>query len=318
MGLQMETKTDKRRILRLPIMIRRKRPRPASKNEQKPSTSARSEVRSMADDHAPARLAEEARLVATLRAGPYAHKDAVDPTIADTDPLNPWAVAKRREWFVRTSARKIRKIAEADAKKGRKRFEVSLTVAHPGGLIELDRLSPADFKSRRRFHERRLPRISGKPYLAGYIDVTLNQDPHGVLRWQLHEHLIVSLRAKSISNAKKCVQSAYAIRDKAPILRPVMVGDATTPQGFLEYASKAAHVINLWRRIGFLGSNDNLIQRDQPVKRKHQRIWLAVLERLKPHDRMIFGGLRREGDKLRKTKCSRKRVNRQKPSKMLH
>lgn len=302
----MQTNAVRGRVRRLPIMMRRKKPKTFA--EASIASLHVAPQHSMSGDHSEAALAKEARLIATLRAGPYAHSKKVDPFISSADPLNPWEVAKRREWFVQKSMNTLRKQEKRSQKLGRQRFNVSLTMVHPRGVVGLEELTPAHFESRRRFHERRIASLEGDPYMMGYIDVTLNQDQNGDLHWQLHEHAILSVEASSLGQAINRVKEAYSLTDAGLIKRPLMVKAAPYPRSYLEYASRTAFVRNMVRRIGFLGQDDKPDRAEQPIKRKHLRMWLSGIAGLKPYDRMIFGGVRREGSRLRDSRRGRQLI----------
>ena len=282
-----------------------------TKNNSKPRENAwvhskryKNQLKRMRDDVAHAQTREAALSVAKdlKKAGIKVRWNAqAAPDLPSQLNLAHWA--KHRAWFVHAVADWLTARTRRDQKKDKLRFDIAVTLVTLMGMVPFGSDWGKVVKARQRWMRSRFSRLPRTAVMAGYIDVSLNRDPNHVWTWSLHEHVIVSLRAKSLSAAKTKVRGAFSPKkhEGLGIVRPLLVRRSDYPVGYLAYATRAVHPFAVktreeWIKQGKLKCSYRKLRGSQ----RHELVRNMSL--IRPQDRILLGGLKQEGKSLKRSR----------------
>jgi hypothetical protein len=155
-------------------------------------------------------------------------------------------------------------------------------------------------ESRKRWIRRRFAKLERGAVLVGFIDVSANRDMSEKWSWSIHEHFVVSLTAPTMARAISQVRAAFRPlpHESRGVERPIMVAEASHPLGYLAYASRTLLPFNVLTR-------EDYVRQGEPGKSHHKlrgaqrHELLRNLESVRPADRVLLGGIRRDGKRLR-------------------
>lgn len=211
--------------------------------------------------------------------------------------------AQHRKWYVHAVADWLADRSRRDQKKDKRRFDIAATVVTAMGMIPYLETWGDAVEARQRWIRRRFSRLPRSAFMAGYIDVSLNRDPNHVWTWSLHEHLIVSVRAKSAKAAKTIVRNAFAPKphECKGIDRPLLVRQSDYPVGYLAYATRTTHPFTVKTREAWIKDGDvRLSYRKLRGSQRHELVRNLALTN--PSHRVLLGGLRQDGKALRSSR----------------
>lgn len=232
-------------------------------------------------------------------------KNADAPDLPDSLDLVRWA--KHRQWWVYAVASWLTEQSKRDQRKGRKRFDFAATIVTSKGVVSFGDGWGSVVEKRKRWMRDRFSRLPKSAAMAGYIDVSLNRDLNHAWTWSLHEHVIVSLTAKSEKAAKAKVRAAFAPRkyQRRDIKRAVRVCPSDYPVGYLAYATRTVHPFTVKTREAVIpGGKRGPSKHYLRGKQRHELVRNMSL--IRPQDRIILGGLTQEGRTLKRTRRGKK------------